>query len=117
MGNLHIYNEDDTEEESDENDQESGDGDNYESIHTTLKHDQSIDSSIARTTENHHNIIIADDDDDVTTEKFNEFVKVSVSTMQPSINSAVNFNLSRLLLFINCAIFSAMSYLNSSKFM
>jgi hypothetical protein len=107
--NLHTFPEDDTEDDSDENDQESGDGDDFEeSIFTSST--QIVDSSIVRVAYDEKN------DKDETTETLNEFVKVSVSTMQPSINIAVNFNLSQLV-FIYCAIIFAVSFVNSSSIM
>lgn len=106
---MHTFTEDDTEDDSDENDQESGDGDDFEqNIFTSTT--QIVDSSIVHTAYDDEN------DKDETTEKLNEFVKVSVSTMQPSINIAVNFHLSQLV-FIYCAIAFAVSYLNSSSIM
>lgn len=114
IDNLHTFTEDDTEPDSDENDQESGDGDGddfEQSIFKTTT--QIVDTSIIHTAYDDHD---ENDIKDETTEKLNEFVKVSVSTMQPSINIAVNFNLSQLV-FIYCAITFAVSYLNSSSIM
>lgn len=107
---MHTFTEDDTEDDSDENDQESGDGDDFEQNIFTSTTTQIVDSSIVHTAYDDEN------DKDETTEKLNEFVKVTVSTMQPSINIAVNFNLSQLV-FIYCAITFAVSYLNSSSIM
>lgn len=110
--NLHTLTEDDTEPDSDENDdEESGDGNGFESYFPTTT--QIVDTSIVHTAYDDHD---ENDIKDETTEKLNEFVKVSVSTMQPSINIAVNFNLSQLV-FIYCAITFAVSYLNLSSIM
>ncbi|XP_070493337.1 uncharacterized protein [Chironomus tepperi] len=110
--NLHTFTEDDTEDDSDENDQESGDGDidDFEPSIFTTTTQIVVDTPIVQTANDDENA------NDETTQKFNEFVKVSVSTMQPSINIAVNFNLSQLV-FIYCAIIFAVSYLNSSSIM
>ena len=104
--NLHTFTEDDTEDDTEENDQESGDGDIFEQSYFPTT--QIVDYSTVHTAYDDEN------DNDETTQKINEFVKVSVSTMQPSINIAVNFNLSQLVFIIYCAIIFAVSYLNSS---